>query len=201
MLLVGLTGGIGSGKSTVARLLAERGAVVIEADRLARDAVEPGSEGLRRVVELFGPGVVTSQGELDRAALGAIVFADANRRRALEEIVHPEVARRFADAVERHRDSDRVVVYAVPLVVELGLASAFDVVVAVTAPEADRIARIVADRGTTEREVLDRIAAQVSDEERAAVADLIVANDGTLEELARRVDELWLELQAWPSNR
>jgi dephospho-CoA kinase len=201
MLLVGLTGGIGSGKSTVGRLLAERGAVVIEADRLARDVVEPGTPGFDRVVETFGPGVVTAEGSLDRDALARIVFEDAERRRALEGIVHPEVARRFAEEVERQRGTDRVVVYAVPLLVERGLAPAFDVVIAVSAPEEVRVARVVAERGSDEAEVRARIAAQVGDAERAAVADLVIDNTGGPAELARAVDAAWDALVARSKHR
>lgn len=201
MLLVGLTGGIGSGKSTVGRLLAERGAVVIEADRLARDVVEPGTPGFDRVVETFGPGVVTAEGSLDRDALARIVFEDAERRRALEGIVHPEVARRFAEEVERHRGTDRVVVYAVPLLVERGLAPAFDVVIAVSAPEEVRVARVVAERGSDEAEVRARIAAQVGDAERAAVADLVIDNTGGPADLARAVDAAWDALVARSKHR
>jgi dephospho-CoA kinase len=195
MLLVGLTGGIGSGKSTVACLLAERGAVVIEADRLAHDVVEPGTPGFDRVVEVFGPDVVSPDGTLDRATLGGIVFADAERLRALEAIVHPEVARRFAEEVERHRDTDDVVVYAVPLLVERGLAPAFDVVIAVAAPEEARIERAVAGRVSDPADVRARLAAQVSDADRAAVADIVIDNDGTLADLASRVDEVWADLR------
>jgi dephospho-CoA kinase len=195
VLLVGLTGGIGSGKSTVARLLALRGAVVIEADALAREVVEPGTPGFEQVAEAFGPDIVTPAGELDRAALGRIVFQDAERRRALEAIVHPEVARRFAEEVERYRGTDRVVVYAVPLLVERGLAPAFDVVLAVSASEATRVARVVAERGIDAGEVRARIAAQVGDEERAAVADLVLDNAGSLDDLERAVDDAWTFLK------
>jgi dephospho-CoA kinase len=195
MLLVGLTGGIGSGKSSVARLLARRGAAVIEADQLAREVVEPGTAGFDRVVEAFGPHVVTPDGALDRASLGRIVFADAERRRALEAIVHPEVARRFAEEVERHRDTDDVVVYAVPLLVERGSAPAFDLVIAVAAPEQTRVDRVVAERGSDPAEVRARMAAQVSDADRAAVADIVIENAGTFADLGRRVDEVWAVLR------
>jgi dephospho-CoA kinase len=201
MLLVGLTGGIGSGKSTVARLLAERGAVVIEADALAREVVEPGTPGFERVVEVFGPGVVSAEGGLDRAALARIVFEDAERRRALEAIVHPEVARRFAEEVDRYTGTDRVVVYAVPLLVERGLAPAFDVVVTVAAPQDARIARVVAARGTDPDDVRARIAAQVGDDERAAVADLVIDNAGTPDQLVEAVDDAWSFLAARAGGR
>ena len=194
MLLVGLTGGIGSGKSTVASMLAERGAVVIDADELARRAVAGGTDGFRSVVGGFGDEVVGADGELDRAKLAAIVFADDERRRALEAIVHPEVARLFAAEIERHRDTDHVVVYAVPLLVERGLAPAFDVVVVVVASEAHRIERIAAARGLSEDEVRARMAAQVPDEERARVADVLLDNDGDRDRLERQVDTLWSDL-------
>ncbi|MFN8232512.1 MAG: dephospho-CoA kinase [Actinomycetota bacterium] len=191
MLLVGLTGGIGSGKSTVGRLLAERGAILIEADALAREVVEPGTPGFERVVEAFGTGVVTPEGSLDRPALAREVFRDGGRRRALEAIVHPEVARRFAEEVERYRGTDRIVVYAVPLLVERGLAPAFDVVLTVAAPEEQRIARVVAGRGSDPDEVRARIATQVGDPERAAVADRVIVNAGSREDLARAVEDAW----------
>jgi dephospho-CoA kinase len=191
VLLVGLTGGIGSGKSTVGHLLAERGAVLIEADALAREAIEPGTPGFERVVDAFGSGVVAADGGLDRARLARIVFDDADRRRALEAIVHPEVARRFAEEVERHRSTDRVVVYAVPLLVERGMAPAFDVVITVAAPEGTRVARVSSERGLEPDEVRARMRAQVGDEERAAVADLVIDNDGGLDDLSRAVDATW----------
>jgi dephospho-CoA kinase len=163
--------------------------------------VEPGTPGFDRVVETFGPGVVTAEGSLDRDALARIVFEDAERRRALEGIVHPEVARRFAEEVERQRGTDRVVVYAVPLLVERGLAPAFDVVIAVSAPEEVRVARVVAERGSDEAEVRARIAAQVGDAERAAVADLVIDNTGGPAELARAVDAAWDALVARSKHR
>lgn len=196
MLLVGLTGGIGAGKSTVARLLAARGAEVIDADDLARRAVARGTDGFERVVRLFGPEILAADGDIDRPHLAEIVFADADRRRALEAIVHPEVARLFAEAVELHRDTDDVVVYAVPLVVEAGLAEAFDVIVVVVADADRRIARVVDDRGLHAEEVRRRIAAQASDEERARVADVILDNEGDLDRLERQVDRLWSDLVA-----
>jgi len=194
MVLVGLTGGIGAGKSTVARLLAARGAVVIDADDLAREAVARGTEAFARVVETFGSAIVAPDGSLDRARLGAIVFADPERRRALEAIVHPEVARLFVEAVEPHRETDHVVVYSVPLLVERGLAETFDVVVVVVADAEHRVERVVRDRGLEPDEVRRRIAAQVSDQDRAAVADVLLDNDGDLEHLAPQVDRLWADL-------
>jgi dephospho-CoA kinase len=201
MLLVGLTGGIGSGKSTVARLLERRGAVVIEADGLAREVVEPGTPGFARVVDAFGPGVVAADGTLDRAALAGIVFEDAERRRELETIVHPEVARRFAEEVERYRDTDAIVVYAVPLLVERGLAAAFDVVLTVAAPEDLRVERVVGERGSDPADVRARSAAQVGDAERAAVADLVIDNAGGIGELEAAVDRAWAFLRERADGR
>jgi dephospho-CoA kinase len=194
VLLVGLTGGIGSGKSTAAALLGDRGAVVIDADELARRAVEPGAPGLARVTERFGPGVLLEDGGLDRAAMARIVFEDPEARRALEAIVHPEVARLFMEAVEPYRETDRVVVYVVPLLVENHLEAMFDLVVVVTAPEDVRIARVIRDRGLTEDEARARVAAQLTDEERLRVADENLDNAGPPEALASAVDELWTRL-------
>jgi dephospho-CoA kinase len=194
MLLVGLTGGIGAGKSTVARLLAARGAAVIEADDLARDAVARGTDAFDRIVAAFGPAIVAPDGDLDRGRLGEIVFADPERRRALEAIVHPEVARLFVEAVDPYRETDHVVVYAVPLLVERGLVAAFDVVLVVVADTEHRVERVVRARGLEPDEVRRRIAAQVSDEERAAVADVLLDNDGDLEHLEPQVDRLWADL-------
>jgi dephospho-CoA kinase len=194
VLLVGLTGGIGSGKSTVARLLDRRGAIVIDADQLAREAIAAGTEGFDRVVEAFGDAVVGADGELDRKALAALVFADPARRAALEAIVHPDVARRFAERLEPYRDTDRVVVYVTPLLVELGLAPAFDVVIVVTATPHLRVSRVASDRGLDPEDVRRRMAAQATDERRMEVADVLLDNDGTLAELEAQVDRLWPDL-------
>jgi dephospho-CoA kinase len=195
VLLVGLTGGIGSGKSTVARLLERRGAVVIDADHLAREAVARGTSGFDRVVDTFGPGVLKPDGDLDRIRLAAIIFADPERRAALESIVHPEVARRFGEGVEELRDSDRVVVYVTPLLVELGLAPAFDVVVVVTASPHLRVSRVASDRDLSPEDVRARMAAQATDEQRMEVADVLVDNDGSLKELEPQIDRLWSDLE------
>jgi dephospho-CoA kinase len=195
MLLVGLTGGIGSGKSTVAELLGARGAVVIDADDLARRAVERGTDGFDRVVETFGREILGPDGDIDRADLAERVFADQGRLRELEAIVHPEVARLFAEAVDPYRDTDRVIVYAVPLLAERGMTEAFDVVVVVVADVDRRIERLMRDRGMAADEVRARVAAQVSDEERARVADVLLDNDGEPERLIPQVDRLWTELE------
>ena len=196
MLLVGLTGGIGSGKSTAARLLDRRGAVVIDADQLAREAVAKGTDGFDRVVEVFGKRVVRPDGDLDRAALAADVFADPVLKATLEMIVHPEVARLFAERLEPYRDTDDVVVYVTPLLAELGLAPAFDLVVVVTASPHLRISRVASERDLSPEDVRRRMAAQATDEQRAAVADVLLDNDGTLADLEGQVDRLWPELVA-----
>jgi dephospho-CoA kinase len=195
MLLVGLTGGIGSGKSTVARLLERRGAVVFDADALAREAVEPGTPGHDAVVERFGANVLAPGGELDREALASIVFADPAARRDLEAIVHPEVRRLFAEGCEAYRDTDRVVVFSAPLLVETGMHTAFEVLVLVSTPVEAQIERLLRDRAMSEDQVRARIAAQAPLEEKAAVADVILDNDGDLEDLEAQVDSLWDELR------
>lgn len=194
MLLVGLTGGIGSGKTTVARMLAKRGAVVLDADRLARDAVAPGTAGLDAVAARFGPAVIASDGSLDRAALAEVVFADDEARAALEAIVHPEVRLRIAEAVSAHADTDDVVVVDSPLLIETGEHERFEVVVVVTASIAERLARLEA-RGMSEGDVRARVAAQMPLEEKAALADEVLDNDGSESDLEVQVDRLWADLR------
>jgi dephospho-CoA kinase len=196
VLLVGLTGGIGSGKTTVARLLEQRGAVVIDADLLAREAIAPGTAGYDAVVATFGSRFVRSDGALDRAALAAEVFADPARKASLEGIVHPEVARLFAERVEELRETDHVVVYVTPLLAELGLGPAFDRVVVVTTEPEERVRRVVGDRGLPEEDVRARMAAQTDDAQRAAIADVLLDNDGSPLDLEGQVDHLWNELSA-----
>jgi dephospho-CoA kinase len=196
VLLVGLTGGIGSGKSTVARLLERRGAFLIDADALAREAIARGTPGFDRVVDAFGSDVLGLDGDLDRAKLAARVFADPAQKVVLESIVHPEVARRFGELVEEHRSASGVVVYVTPLLVELGLAPAFDVVVVVTASPHLRVSRVASERGLSPEDVRNRMATQASDEQRAEVANVLIDNDGTLAELERQVDRLWADLAA-----
>jgi dephospho-CoA kinase len=196
MLLVGLTGGIGTGKSTVARMLEKRGAVVFDADVLARQAVAPGTPGFDQVVERFGPNVLAPGGGLDREALASIVFSDPAARRDLEGIVHPEVRRMFAEGCEEYRDSDRVVVFSAPLLVETGMHTAFDRLIVVSAPVATQIERLMRDRGMAERDVQARIAAQLPLEAKAEVADILLDNEGTLEDFERSVERVWRDLDA-----
>jgi dephospho-CoA kinase len=196
MLLVGLTGGIGSGKSTVARMLAARGAVVLDADAFARDAVAAGTPGFRAVVERFGANVVGPQGELDRAALASIVFADDEARRDLEAIVHPEVRRRLLRAIEAHADADDILVIDSPLLVEAGQGESVQLLVVVTAPEEAQLDRLAAGRGMSERDVRARMAAQMPLEEKAAKADVVLDNGGDLLDLERQVERLWRDLEA-----
>lgn len=194
MLLVGLTGGIGSGKSTVARLLAARGAVVLDADVLAREAVEPGTPGFDAVVGRFGEAVLAADGSLDRGALAAIVFADDGARTDLESIVHPEVRRRIAEAVGSHAASDDVVVVDSPLLIETGAHEGFPFVVVVTATTGTRVARLVA-KGMAEQDVRARMAAQMPLDEKAEYADVVLDNDGSEADLEGQVDRLWADLQ------
>ena len=194
MLLIGLTGGIGSGKSTVARLLEKRGAVVFDADLFAREAVEPGTPGHAAVIERFGADVLAPGGELDREALASIVFADPAARRDLEQIVHPEVRRLFAEGSEAYRDTDRVVVFSAPLLVETGMHTAFEILVVVSATVATQIDRLMRQRGMSEPSIRARIDAQAPLEDKAAAADFLVDNEGSLDELESQVEQLWNDL-------
>jgi dephospho-CoA kinase len=198
MLRMGLTGGIGSGKSTVAGLLAARGAWIVDADRIAREVVEPGTPGLAAVVEAFGPGVLTADGALDRPALAAIVFADPAARATLDGIVHPLVRARAAEVVAA-APPDAVVVQDVPLLVETGQAASYDLVLVVETDPETRVRRLV-QRGLTEDDARARIAAQATDEQRRAVADVVLDNSGTPEELEAQVERFWAERVA-PARR
>jgi dephospho-CoA kinase len=193
VLRVGLTGGIGAGKSEVSRRLAAYGAVVIDADRIAREVVEPGTEGLAEVVAAFGPEVLTADGTLDRARLGDIVFADPELRGKLNAIVHPRVAARMAE-LERGA-SGPIIVHDVPLIAENGRAGAYDVVVVVDAPPKAQVERLVRRRGMTREQARARMAAQASREQRLAIADIVIDNSGSLAELDRQVGDLWAELR------
>ncbi|MGN8048634.1 dephospho-CoA kinase [Curtobacterium sp. 22159] len=195
MRIIGLTGGIAAGKSTVSKRWAEHGAVVVDADRLARDAVAPGSPGLARVAERFGPGVIAADGSLDRPALGAIVFSDPVARKDLEAITHPEVWRLAQAAFDAAAaaDPDAVVVYDVPLLAEArgSRPLSFDAVVVVDAPAARRIDRLVEHRGMSRDEAERRVGAQASDADRLALADHVVDATGSLADTLRSADEVW----------
>ncbi len=192
---VGLTGGIASGKSTVSAILAELGAVVIDADLLAREVVARGSDGLAEVVAVFGPELLTPEGDLDRPALGAIVFGDEARRKALEAIIHPRVRARSVE-LEAAAGPDDLVVHDIPLLAESGgAAGAFDAVLVVDVPTEVQIERMVRDRGWTRAEAESRIAAQASREERRVVATQVIDNTGTREDLRQRVTEVFEELR------
>ena len=186
---MGLTGGIGAGKSTVARLLAERGAVVVDADQLARQAVEPGTEGLEAVAEAFGPSVLASDGSLDRAALAGVVFADPAQLRRLNSIVHPQV-QALTERALAGLPADAIAVNDIPLLVEIDAAGRYDFVVVVEADETVRAARLVA-RGLAETDARARISRQATPADREAVADAVLENNGPYDELVRDVDELW----------
>ena len=192
MLRVGLSGGIGSGKSTVAGRFRELGAVVIDADQLAREVVATGSEGLAAIVERFGDGVLEEDGSLNRAALGAIVFADPQARRDLEQLTHPRIAARTAALVEA-APADAVVVHDVPLLVEKHLGPGYHLVVVVGADERTRLRRLMETRGMTEEDVRSRMAAQAADEQRRAAADVWLDNGGTRQALVAAVDTHWRE--------
>ncbi len=191
---VGLTGGIGAGKSEVSRLLASYGAVVIDSDRIAREVVEPGTPGLAAVVAEFGKSVLAADGSLDRPKLGGIVFADPERLKALNAIVHPLVRDRSAQ-LEAAAADDAIVVHDVPLLTENGLAPLFDLVVVVDAAPHTQLDRLVRLRGMAEDEARSRMAAQASRDQRLAIADLVIDNDGPLADLEPRVREIWEALR------
>src|SRR3954454_13248141 len=191
VLSIGLTGGIGSGKSTVSALLAERGAVIVDADRIAREVVEPGTPGLAAGVAAFGDGVLGPDGALARPALAAVVSADPEARARLDGIVHPLVRARAAELAAA-APADAVVVHDIPLLVETGQGGRYELVLVVRADPEVRVARLV-ERGLTEDDARARIAAQATDEQRAAVADVVLDNSGTREDLAAQVDRFWTE--------
>lgn len=197
MFRIGLTGGIAAGKSVATRRLAELGAVVIDHDQLARTAVAPGSVGLDEIAEMFGPEVVRPDGALDRPALGRLVFADEDARERLNAIVHPEVRRLSAEreAEAGARDPGAVVVHDIPLLVETGQAEAFHLLAVVDAPAEQRLERLVRGRGMAESEARGRIAAQASDADRLAAADVVLDGSKTEEHLIEQVDTLWARVQ------
>lgn len=206
MYLIGLTGGIAAGKSVVAARLAEHGAVHIDADRLAREVVEPGTPGLAAIAERFGSGVIAADGSLDRAALGAIVFSDSEARLALNAITHPAVKQlgkqRMAQA--EARDPHAIIVYDVPLLVEASSQAGyhtFDLIVVVQAAPETRIRRLVELRGLSRDEAVHRLNSQASDAERLALADVVIDTDGSLERTLEQTDALWDRLVAAEADR
>ena len=194
-LRVGLTGGIASGKSTVSAIFRELGAVVIDADELAREVVAKGTPGLAAVVAEFGSSLLTQEGDLDRAAMGALVFNDEAARRRLEGIVHPLVFERIVD-LESHAPGGSVIVHDIPLLAESGRADTFDAVVVVDVPPEVQVARMVGDRGWTEEDALARIAAQAEPQDRRAIATYLVENTGSRDDLRREIERVYEELHS-----
>jgi dephospho-CoA kinase len=194
VLRVGLTGGIGAGKSEVSRRLARYGAVVVDADAIAREVVEPGTDGLAEVVAAFGREVLLPDGGLDRARLGDVVFGDPEARRRLNAIVHPRVGQRMAE-LDQAAGPDAIVVHDVPLIAENGRSDAYDVVVVVDAPPRTQIERLTRGRDMTREQAQARMAAQASREQRLAIADIVIDNSGSLAELDRQVGDLWAQLR------
>jgi len=197
VLRAGLTGGIGAGKSAVATRLAAHGAVVLDADKAAREVVEPGTVGLAGIVAAFGPGVLRADGSLDRPKLGEIVFADDGRRQVLNGIVHPLVHERMREAEARavaQGGGGAILVHDVPLLAEGGRGSQFDVVIVVDVPSEVQVERLVRDRGMTPAQAAARMSAQATREQRLALADIVIDNFGTLADLDKRVAEVWDEL-------
>jgi dephospho-CoA kinase len=194
MLLVGLTGGIASGKSTVSAMLAERGAEVIDADHIARQVVMPGTRAWCKIRDHFGPGVLHPDGQIDRQALADQVFADKAKLTVLNEITHPDIFARIADRLEAHHDQDVVVILDAALLIEAGLAQGVDVVIVTHSPREIQVERLAA-KGVGERDATSRIASQLEPEKRLARADIVIDNSGSVEKLGRRVDEVWEELQ------
>ncbi|KAD3632886.1 dephospho-CoA kinase [Arthrobacter yangruifuii] len=198
MLKVGLTGGIAAGKSLVARTLVDCGAVLVDADALAREVVEPGTQGLAAVVEAFGPDILAADGSLDRPALAALVFGNEDRRKVLNGIIHPLVRARAAE-LAAEVPADGILVQDIPLLVETGQAGNFDVVLVVEAPEEVRLDRMVRDRGMEPDAARARIAAQATAAQRAEAADVVLHNTGSPAELEAAVRDLW-ETRLVPLN-
>jgi len=190
---VGLTGGVASGKSTVSAMLRDLGAVVVDADLLAREVVAPGTDGLAEIEAAFGSELLTPDGELDRAAMGAVVFGDEQKRRALEAIIHPRVRTRGAE-LEAAAGADAIVVHDIPLLTETGQADAFDAVIVVDVPVEMQVDRMVRRRGMTLEEAEGRVRAQATRDQRIAVATYVIENSGTKEDLRDRVTEVFTDL-------
>lgn len=196
MHVVGLTGGIGSGKTTLARMLAERGAVVIDADAFGHAALAPGQPAWHSVVDQFGDEILAAGSmNIDRKRLGAIVFAEPEKLAALNAIVHPVILRRIADTLEALRGTDSIVVLDAALILDLGLEDSMDTIVVVTSTRAARRERLIRDRNMTSEGVAARMASQARPEDLVARADILVTNDGSLDDLADKVDGVWAELQ------
>src|SRR6185436_16079089 len=201
MLLVGLTGNIGSGKSTVAQMLSEHGATIIDADVLARRAVEQGTTAYEKIVARWGQSVLSPDGNLDRAALRRVVFADHEQLEELNQMVHPEVERLRIRLVDQARKrGDRIVVCDIPLLFERHMTDRFDRIILVDAHRAMRLERLVKDRGLRETEAMEMIAAQMPAELKRARADFVIDNDGTLTQLERRVHDVWTSLNSDASS-
>jgi dephospho-CoA kinase len=194
VLLVGLTGGIGSGKSTVSAMLAERGAEIIDADRIAREVVLPGTPAWCKIRDHFGPEVLLADGHIDRAALAGKVFADPAKLALLNQITHPEIFARIADRLEELHGRDVVVVLDAALLLETGLAQRVDMVMVTHSPKELRVERLVA-RGFGSQQAEARMVSQLSEDERLARADLVIDNSGSLEDLVEQVDDAWQELR------
>jgi dephospho-CoA kinase len=194
MFRVGLTGGIGAGKSEVSRRLAAQGAILIDADLIAREVVAPGTSGLGEITAAFGPGVLGPDGALDRPALGEIVFADPEKLARLNAIVHPRVGARMRE-LEDSAGPASIVVHDVPLIAENNLADTYDLVIVVDVPPRIQLDRLVRLRGMTREQAQSRMAAQAARDQRLAIADIVVDNSGSLAELDRQVGDLWAELR------
>ncbi len=201
MLVVGLTGGIGSGKSTFAALLAEQGARIVDADLLGREALQPGRPAWHSVVDQFGDEVLARHSlQIDRNRLAEIVFGDRDKLAALNAIVHPVIMKGIADALDRLRDTDEIVILDAALITELGLSDGLDALVVVVADESLRKRRLAKERGMSDADIVARMRAQASPEEQEAKADLVVRNNGNIEELTREAERVWLELSAMASG-
>lgn len=198
MILVGLTGGIGSGKSTVSALLAEHGAVIIDADAITRELQKPGAPLLAEIAAAFGPDVIDAEGALDRAAVAAKVFGDADALKRLNSIVHPAVGREMAARLDAQRDTDNVVVLDIPLLVENPRAGLCGTIV-VDLPTELAVDRLVEFRGMTRHDAEARISRQATREQRIAIADRVIDNSGTVDDLRRQVDDVWNWVRALPA--
>ena len=201
MFVVGLTGGIGSGKSAFAALLAEQGAKVVDADLLGREALQPGRPAWHSVVDQFGDEVLAHHSlQIDRKRLAEIVFADRDKLAALNAIVHPVIMKGIADALDKLRNTDEIVILDAALILELGLSEGLDALVVVVADESLRKKRLANERGMSDADIVARMRAQASPEEQEAKADLVVRNNGNIEELTREAERVWLELSAMASG-